>query len=104
MVPADARGLVVEDGPGHELAVGEPLALTFQVSGGLQLPKPGGDPLLALREAGGEEPDADPGAVRQGLDVQGEPDGEQAEPPVLGEVVAHDGEVAGVPGVDVNDA
>ncbi|OII61839.1 hypothetical protein BJP40_31045 [Streptomyces sp. CC53] len=104
MVPAAALGLVVEDGPRDELAVGEPRALPRQVSGGLQLPQPGGDPLLALREAGGEEPDADPGAVRQGLDVQGESDGEEAEPPVLGEVVAHHGEVVRVPGVDVKDA
>ncbi|MFG3528924.1 hypothetical protein ACGF8B_19540 [Streptomyces sp. NPDC047917] len=70
---------------------------------GLQFAQGGGDPGLALREAVGEVLDADPGAVGQRLDVGGESDRDEGQLAVLGEVVAHDREAAGVPGVDVYD-
>ncbi|WP_442819646.1 hypothetical protein [Streptomyces sp. NBC_00841] len=70
---------------------------------GFQLAQGGGDAGLAVREAFGEDLDADLRSGGQRLDVQAEPDREERELPVLGEMVADDREAAGVPGVDVHD-
>ncbi|MGW5275626.1 hypothetical protein ACWEQP_24220 [Streptomyces sp. NPDC004044] len=70
---------------------------------GLEFAQGGGDTGLALREAVGEEPDADLGSGGQRLDVRGKSDCGEGQLAVLGEVVADDREAAGVPGVDVRD-
>lgn len=92
------------DGAGHDAAVGKPHPAAVQIARGLQLAQGGGDACLALREPLGQPLDADPRSGGQRLDVHGEPDGHQGQCAMAAEVVADDGEVGGVPGVDVDDA
>lgn len=71
----------------------------------LQLPQGLGDAVFAVGgQAGGEDLDADLGAGRQRLDVEGETPGGKREFGVLAEVIAHDGEAFGVADVDMFDA
>ncbi|PVC93515.1 hypothetical protein DBP12_21590 [Streptomyces sp. CS014] len=71
---------------------------------GLQLTQGAGDLHLALGEAGGERLDADFRSGGQRLDVDADPDRDEGQLGVLGEVVADDGEPARVRDHDVNDA
>ncbi|GAB7032766.1 hypothetical protein JCM4914_42270 [Streptomyces platensis subsp. malvinus] len=95
--------LVVGHRAGDDLAAGQPFPGARQVAVGLQLPQGPGDAVLALGEAGRQELDADPGAHGQRLDVDGEPDREEGEFAVLGEVVSDDRVAGGVADFDVND-
>lgn len=94
---------VVRDRARGEPSVGQSLVEAFQVAVTLQLPHGARDPQLALGELGGQGLDADGRPCRQGLEVDGEPDGKQGELAVLGEVVADDRVAGRVPDVDVNE-
>src|SRR5690606_37700099 len=89
---------------GDDPAGGGALAGAAQVAVRFQLPQGGGDAGGALGEAGGQRLDVDGGAPPHGLDVAGQPDGEQGQLLVLGQVVADHREVLGVPDVVVDDA
>lgn len=96
--------LVAGGRAGDDAAVGGACALATQVAVGLQLVQGGGDAGRALGEAGRQGLDVGAGAGGEGLDVCAEPDREQRQLRVLGEVVADHREAGGVAGVVVNQA
>ncbi|MEU1848281.1 hypothetical protein ABZ499_03070 [Streptomyces sp. NPDC019990] len=80
------------------------MALAAQVAVGLQFAQGGGDPGGTLGKPGGEGLDVGWGTLRQRLEVRAEPDGEERELPVLGQVIADHRETVGVAGVVVLEA
>jgi hypothetical protein len=95
--------LVTGDRPSDDPPVGDSLAFPPQVAVVFQFTQGGGDTGGALGEATGEGLDVDLGAPGEGLEVDAEPDREEGEFRVLGEVVADHREALGVADVVVEE-
>ncbi|GGP53056.1 hypothetical protein GCM10010287_19810 [Streptomyces variabilis] len=93
--------LVAGDRAGDDAAGGRADAFPPQTAVRLQLPQSGGDTGRSLGEARSEGLDVGRGALRQGLEVGAEADGEERQLRVLGQVVADHHEAGGVAGVVV---